>query len=353
MTTLVVLLSLSFALNTAGADAPPPIGEGIGVDIPAPAPLTPVGNIFTTLPEFTFSENPAATNYKIKVYNTKTLELVYTFSGFNCEGGVCKLTPGTALKNANLSGKKGHYSWKVRAYVSGAWQPYSIKADFTVISTGFNSTFDVDSLKWKVVYGNWNLALSNYLKTKGTIGMYSSVVHKELTVNQLVYEVKMKRDSYEEDDNFIYFYGDVNPTDNYYDWNSYYSFDYSSDGFLSIWKRLDGSWTTIRDWEYSSYVNRGEWNTLTVWLDAPEIYFWINGNYVGYVTDTTFDSGFVGIGMWREHSIKSPLWVDTATTYYSDAAPYLYPAGMDGKVDPQTELKPSGMVVTDRQKAQH
>ncbi len=350
---VVVLFILSFTLNMARAEALPPAGDGSGLDVVGPAPITPEGNIFTTLPEFKFTENPAATNYKIKVFNATTLELVYTFSGFSCDSGVCALLPTTALKNANLSGKNGHYYWKVRAYVNGGWQPFSEKAYFTVISTGFTSTFTSDMLKWKVVFGKWVLANANYLKTNGTFGTYSSVVRKELTVNQLVYEVTMKRDSLVEDDNYIYVYGDVNPLDEDYDWNSYYSFDYSSDGYVSIWKRVDGAWTTVLDWVPDPNVKPGDWNTLTVWLNEPDIVFYLNGYYMGSVTDTTFDSGFVGIGMWRDSSIKSPLWVDEAKTYYADLAPYWYPTTADGRVDPRTVLKPSGRVVSDSEKAHH
>jgi hypothetical protein len=66
------------------------------------------------------------------------------------------------------------------------------------------------------------------------------------------------------------------------------------------------------------------WNKLTIWSNPPNFHFWINEVYLGSYSLTTFDEGYVGIGMLM-HASYEPLLVDWATLKYSDTAPYPIP----------------------------
>lgn len=333
--TTVLVLVLSIVVKTATAEFRPQSDEEKSSDTILLSPISPEGYIKTKTPDFTFTQDNTASKFKIKVINTLTQEVVFTYTvnQADCDLGVCTVHPPIALNNANLSGSQGQYLWKVRAYVEGIWQPYTSGLTFTVISNGFDSKFDLNYSKWKVIYGTWNIVSPGYLKTGGDNVDYVSIARDELTISGLVYEVKMKRKASFNGDSWIYIYGIPTPKDVYNDWNSYYSIDIFNNGDLSAWKHTYHNYVQLYVEHSVSAIVPYDWNVLTIWTDYPYVHMWVNQTYIGYFEDSLFSSGFVGIGMDKDISKKSPLLVDYAKAYYSTTPPYFIPITASGEPD--------------------
>jgi hypothetical protein len=54
----------------------------------------------------------------------------------------------------------------------------------------------------------------------------------------------------------------------------------------------------LERWTYTSAINQGDWNTLKVTADGSTLKFYINGVYVWSGTDSSLDSGLVGLVMY-------------------------------------------------------
>ncbi len=311
------------------------------VSAAAPLPLYPDGvSVRTKTPTFKFTKLVGATKYEIYVYDGTTSSLLYSFKGSpNCSSGECRLTPGFKLKNLGLN-PGGYYKWVVRAKTTGGWQSESPQAEFWVHSKGFTSNFDT-SKKWLSINGDWSIVSPGYLKTQGVTGQVASIVQTEYFTDYFIYEVKMKRKFEFDDTNRVYFSG--NPNDaGPLGWKDGYMFSYTNDGYIFFYKVVDSALVALKPGTYyPGVVNAYGWNTLTIWRDTPWIDLWLNGHYIGYVTDTTFTNMYTGIGMYRYSAEKSPLLVDWATLKYSTTPPWTIPLSMAGERDPAYELVPT------------
>lgn len=370
-TAIVVMLILSFTFSSVAADTQPPVQPGTVdedgdlvvevlppslVDSPAvmpgtddltllneedvsadglvivdTAPVYPTGNewLYTKTPTFYFSKDAGATKYKIEVWDAYSGIMVYTYKGAgNCDAVQCWFTPDTNLKNFDINGLKGHYAWRVKAKVAGLWQPaFSSFAYFYVLSSGFTSTFTTDAKKWIALYGEWFLTDSGYLKTKGVTDLYSSVVQKEYFSDNdsyYVYEVVMKRKTYNYNSNRIYVaaFPDNDPENG---WGQGYEFGYWDNGDYFLNSRNDDStYDTLCSGSNPAIVNENGWNKLTIWQNYPWLSTWINEEIVCdiYIGDDslTLRGGYVGIMEYGWP--QSNFLVDKAKVKYSNAWPY-------------------------------
>jgi len=93
------------------------------------------------------------------------------------------------------------------------------------------------------------------------------------------------------------------PADNAYgvlfrfaDENSCYAFFVSADGYIRLWKRLNGDWETIVPRKRCYSVNLGQAsNHLTVVADGHHMRCYINGGKVLEVTDASLAYGRIGL----------------------------------------------------------
>lgn len=362
MTVVVVLLILSFTISSVAADAEPPLemgavdedGDLLLSEVPTFSLERPAGlpnldgftlpdasveeasspeviypryeAVYTKTPKFRFTEFPGATKYRIDVWNDITDELVYTFKGTgNCSAGECWLKPSTSLKIYDISGVKGQYLWRVRAKVNGEWPPLWSQATFAVLSTGFTSTFDLNANKWLALCGEWTVVSPGYLKTKGVLDTTASILRKELFTDGIVYEVTMKRKVEADTTNRVFFFGYPGETYTGGLWEDGYVFEYTNDGHWSLIRVDDYSKTYLVEEVYTDAIIPYSWNKLTIWSHYSNIHVWVNEQYLGAYTDSTYSEGWVGIGMFEGDAEKSPLLVDKAKAYYSDIAPYATP----------------------------
>ena len=316
--------------------------EVIGVDTFPVSPAS-LAIVKDKTPTFIFSKDASASKYQIEVWNASNATLVYKFKGSGaCGATECSLTPTTKLKTWIYGSTQGSYAWKVRSKTNVGWGPFSSATGFFVISNGFNSTFDTHHNKWLAVHGDWFRVDPGYLKTKGVLGEYASVIQKEWFEDQFVYEVTMKRkvkDNSEVYSNRIYFLGNI-AGDVHDGWDNGYEFLYYDDGYWFLNVRSADSFTQL-DSGSSPFINPYGWNKLTVLTDYPWLDVWINEQYVGfsYIGDDAvkYIDGYVGIGGYKGIANTS-LLVDKAKLYYSSSLPYPFAMSADGVRDPAYEL---------------
>jgi len=350
LTVLVALVFLAFTFTPALAGSQPPGNmppptdyapadpaeftplpvepvtvPSIGVDVTYPYPVAPMNNnVYSRTPRFTFTPRAGASQYHLVVVDTMATpdKLVYDFYGTGtCNDLICTMQPANALMTYRFEALKGGtYYWAVEAMVGGLWKGLSSGAYFAVLSSGFNSTFDTDTSKWRAINGTWERTPAGFYKTLGVTNQVASAMQKEFFANDYVYEVTMKRkveDSY----NRIFFQGEPFPLGVDNTWAHSYIFGYYNTGTWALWRYESGTYTELRSGT-SPFIRKYGWNTLTVWTDYPYIHMWINGAYLGNVYDNVYDSGFVGVGQYENDSLASALVVNSATLTYSAVAPY-------------------------------
>lgn len=318
---------------------------GVGLDVVGPMPLSPYNNIiYNKTPKFYFTSLAGASEYRIAVVDLVASPdvLVYTYTGAGtCGTAYCWLQPSTKLKTIQYGASSGGiYTWAVQARVGDEWQAPSSSVLFLVLSKGFTSTFDVDTKKWQPITGTWARTTKGYYKTNGVYLSGASAMQKELFFDNYVYEVKMKRKVAVTNPNRIFISGDPSSLFSTNIWNDGYIFQYSNDGEWSVFKADNGVLTTLQTWVATPFVETYSWNTLSVWKVEEGLHFWINGVYMGYVSDTSLNSGYVGVGMFQSVNGPAPLLVDYAKLYYSAVWPFAVPLTENGEVDPAFELIP-------------
>ncbi|MEL7591717.1 MAG: hypothetical protein AAGU17_10550 [Anaerolineaceae bacterium] len=325
---LVVVLILSVPISPVGAQNGPTEPGGISVDLPSsPYVIYPkYEDITTKTPTFRFTDYSeyGATKYRIELYNDETEALIYQQTGTgNCDGTECTMQLLIPLKFVTLDSDEGEYRWRIRAKVGGEWPPLWDQATFRVLKPKFTSLFDVDYKKWTPLFGDWGITSAGYLKGNGVGDNQYSIIQNHLVVNGYVYEVRMKRKLNTNTENRLYFNAYPYPT-SWNRWDSGYGFDYYNNGRWRLVQREAGVQTILIPEADSSAIVPYGWNKLTIWSNPPNFHFWINEVYLGSYSLTTFDEGYVGIGMLM-HASYEPLLVDWATLKYSDTAPYPIP----------------------------
>ncbi len=185
-------------------------------------------------------------------------------------------------------------------------------SDFRV--GGFKTEFTTTHPGWSPRLGTWT-QYSTYYATTGLAGKYSSISYQTTYSKIIAYQVYMKREgSATSSANHISVRGAPTPLDASGRWNKEYKFAYTNNGYFAVFKVNGTTVTTLKTWTSSSSIIKGGWNTLKVSADGSALKYYINGTLVFTVTDTTFSSGQVGIGMYRDTtSTGNKLSVDWAT----------------------------------------
>lgn len=305
------------ALFTAGSSAGSLLAEGVEVQFgsnPAPWPYFPsLDVVYTRTPTFVFTENPAATRYRVTVKNAFSDAVLYTFKGAPvCDAGFCSLTPDYLLKYFDISQNKGKYLWQVQAKVGGAWETPSDFIGFSVVSPGFNNDFNTSVGKWQAVTGEWLRTDKGHLKTLGVIGMEASAMHKNLFLD-FDYSVTMKRKLTDATQGLVVWGDPTSYVPENGRWNSGVYFLYRSNQTYAIYQLKDGVLSTLKGYAFSSAIDGFGWNTLRVVADSPELDFYINGEFLATVTPTIENQGYVGITAYKNsNALKEPLLVDLA-----------------------------------------
>jgi len=180
-----------------------------------------------------------------------------------------------------------------------------------IISDDFNSSFNRSSAGWSSVYGTWTIGRGAYYQTVGAANLFSSAKYNG-TFGDVTFEARMKRTgSCTGCAQHISVRGVSSPLDATKRWNKEYKFAYSNSGQFAIYRVNGASITTIKAWTATGAVVANNWNTLKVIAVGSSLKFYINGTLVWSFTDTTFKTGAVGVGFYRDASAGT-LYVDWA-----------------------------------------
>ena len=273
-----------------------------------PKPISPSAATPTHKPTYKWSKVPNATNYIIHVYQgTTRIFAKKVLAGAVCDSTTCKIRPNVYLKD-------GNYKWRVRAIVGGVLRAFSPFKKFNV-ATNFHYYFNVPSdLKlWHTVVGSWNLN-NGWYRSAGVHPFSNSVFHQGLypTFN---YIVRMRRINNPNYANMLYVRGIVYPLALNKYWNSAYRFQYTNNGWFSVWKEENGVFNPVKNWTTTIAINQYGWNLLQVKGKGGNFKFYINGQLVWSGTDTSRGTGKVGIGFEKPALSWQPLLVAGAHMY--------------------------------------
>jgi len=276
---------------------------------PASTLISPSGSISDNTPTYRWNSASGATYYYLWVNGPSgnRIQTWYTASQAGCaSGGTCSVTPATTLSS-------GAHQWWIRTWNSVGYGPWSAVMNFS-LPWGFNSQFNGNATNWYKPSGDptvWSVD-SYYLYTYGAAGYFTSAYYNE-HYGDLDYTAKLWRSRSSTYANTLLIRGDPTTLTSDRGFANAYYFEYTSNGWYSIWKRKSGIWIALQDWTYTSAISQGSaWNTLRVWANGNDLWFSINGIWVKNVADSTFTSNHVGIAMYRSTAAES-LWVDWAT----------------------------------------
>jgi hypothetical protein len=198
---------------------------------------------------------------------------------------------------------------------SGGWQynDYSYRA-YTG-SGGFNEQFNGSAANWIKDSGSWSIVSSAYYYTAGRPGYSDTSTYNQAYTN-LDYSARLWRSGTATTSANRLIFGASGAIGSDGHFSNEYTFNYTTGGMFSIYKRVGGGVNTAMiDWTANSAINKGNaWNTLRVKIFGSSLYFYINGTLVASGTDTGLTSGRVGVGMYRDtSSTGNGFWVDWAT----------------------------------------
>jgi hypothetical protein len=237
----------------------------------------------------------------------------------------------TAYTNSDLSSETAYW-YRVRAYNTAGASTYSNVAQATTFgefdyavylprvvmgsstASGFDSQFNGSAEGWVSHSGTWYYD-SSYLYTYGLADSSASASYAA-DFADFSYEARLWRDGCETCANRLYVRGTPLPLSSTNNWYSQYLFQYSRDGYYSIWKTIaGGSAQALQGWTSSPAINQDDaWNRLRVVANGTSLSFYINDIPVWTGSDASLSSGRVGVGMYRDAaSSGNSLWVDWAT----------------------------------------
>ncbi len=328
LTIVSALLVFVFVFSSAGAGSIPNVSADAPIDVDGgPTVPWPVNVTYDKFPDYTFYPVVLAEKYRVKVYNTRTAELLYTLRGGPriCTNGVCTLSaPDIALKFVDLTDRKGSYYWTLEALVLGAWTAPESHT-FQVYDWDYSTKF-LTLKKWQPTYGVWRAVSPGYAKVKPAPGQYASLTYKNKVTTGYVFEARMKRAALElTASNFIIVKGqpDLDPSED--GWGKGIMFSYDNIGNCRVDRWLGYSLTTIVDEFHGCNVRTGDWNTITAFVYNGFVHFYVNGIEAVPPIKDSDDYGWVGVGGYEDDADKNALLVDSAKVQYTTVEPYTIP----------------------------
>jgi hypothetical protein len=281
--------------------------------------LSPQGTTYTRLPSYKWKAVPSATWYGLYVWDYSSDEEIlykwYRAPEVGCSFGTgdCTITPDVSLND-------GSHGWWIRAY-NGLYGDWSGPLRFNVVpySCGFNEQFNSgNATNWTRHRSSWKVVSDAWYYTSGLSDKWASTTYNA-THSNADYEARLWRGGTSSFSNTLLVRSSgVILSDNVP--ANCYMFQYRSDGYYSVWKRVNGAYQALKSWTYSSYINKGAaWNTLRAWVNGSSLYLNVNGHWIWSASDSSLSSGAFGLSMYRGSG--GSLYVDWATlTCLSGAA---------------------------------
>ncbi|MCZ7552218.1 MAG: hypothetical protein B6D39_10230 [Anaerolineae bacterium UTCFX2] len=186
-----------------------------------------------------------------------------------------------------------------------------------VAPISFHTSFNGDSGGWTPVAGNWYATPIHYFAAAQS-GKYISAGFPS-DFDNFIYEVRMRRfGKCANCENIIYVRGKPYPLNSSDRWRSYYAFQYTDAGSISVYKRSNDVTAALLNWKKKNnfVATGGDWNALRVVVNGPNLAFFVNDRFVWSGTDPSLTSGWVGVGMYSDNS-----W-DTLAVDWAYLRPY-------------------------------
>ncbi len=211
------------------------------------------------------------------------------------------LRPGNVTQRAiqNFPATGVQYKWRVRAGNAASWGPWSAYRNLNLNFGGaFNHNFNTTS-----GYQGWVRrpqalwSLNNQAMLTATAGLdgFTSARRGNFYYDNLDYSVRMQRTGSAYSSSGIVIRAGSEYKANG-DWYPGYQLLYRNDGTYSIWKiSANGAETSLQNWTPSNHINKKGWNTLRVIAVGNNLRFYINGQLVKNLNDSSIKSGFVGV----------------------------------------------------------
>ena len=274
--------------------------------------LSPKGNIKVLTPTYSWNVFSGATKYQLQLLKESQI-FVYSkeISISACTSTVCYYKSPSALP-------LGTFTFRVRPYVNGVWGTYSDWKEFT---NGMFSDFSTQSYNWTSVVGTWGLSGSSY-SSAGAINKWNSAAYKSnysnFTLTARFIRTPLRDNPFV---NFIYFRGSPTTLDTSSRWKNSYVLGLAQNGGFYIGKLANGEFTFLTGgWIQAPEVIVDGWNNIKLVADGNTFYLYINGTYMGWVSDSTFTWGKIGVGFYKDQTM-------TADKVYFDFV-RLTPAGL-------------------------
>lgn len=205
------------------------------------------------------------------------------------------------------------------AGVSGKCSPYFTRGFSAGDPSPTTQGWSVDTPS---TAGTWALDGSGfYANTGATSAGWATVSHQSQTFANFDYEVQMARSgTCTSCSNSMWVRGEPSPlVSSLNRWNRGYLFNFNRNGQFSIWRYNGTSVVAVQPWTAAAggviNTTSGATNTLRVRANGSSLIFIINGTQVASVTDTTFATGKIGMGLARTTSnsgLNDVLRIDLA-----------------------------------------
>jgi hypothetical protein len=313
----LLITSVLLLLGQAHAEDVTPVTSGSS-DIPTLN--APLGTITEQYPAFNWTKVFAASTYQYQVLLGTTVVIDKNVSYDVCDSETCTVNPTNKLAF-------GPYTWRVRAYVTGEWKPWSEYASFAVSGPPFKAGFNNSMSGWKQKSGALWKTSSTAIYTIGKADFWTSVYKPYKQYVDFDYSVRMKRIGgvYEETWYPAQYVAvrmgtSVNTANGA--WYPGYIFGYRDDGYFSIWEYdRTGAVSAIQPWTASEAIVPYGWNVLRLVAYGNSYDFYINGTLVYSFTGSIRSKGFVGVEMYkRSGATFTKLKVDWARLSITDLA---------------------------------
>jgi len=144
--------------------------------------------------------------------------------------------------------------------------------------------------------GLWSIAGGEYVMSGSSAGVWRFSEYNDPSFSDFTYEVTLKRTAGPGTSKGVIF-----RNNNYFASNGDgYGFWITSTGEYSVWKHVGGISTPLVTWVSSSAINTGlgASNTIKVVANGSSLSFFANGLLLRAITDSSFSSGKVGVGVY-------------------------------------------------------
>jgi hypothetical protein len=123
------------------------------------------------------------------------------------------------------------------------------------------------------------------------------------------------------------------------DENNFYFIQVDWNGFYSINKYLDKQMVEIAPWKQSHYLLHGEnANTVVIRFSGTQSDIYFNDQYITSVSDTSFNEGRIGLGVFPDPTSDVDVDFTDVTVYPPGAGAELLPAAANAEVDQVYQL---------------